>query len=341
MTASSLPRTDSAPTPGQANAVLKQIQAPIRAELERVPLELLEIMSEDLPLIQEVNKHLLQMRGKMFRATLTLLSSAIEGEAEPRALRLAAAIELMHLATLVHDDSVDHSVLRRGLPTVNSLFSHQIAVIMGDLLYSRGLQTLVKIGDIEILRIITDVTNELAIGEMRQLGAIDRLGFTEAEYFKLIRAKTASLLAAACETGALCGAARHRAPMSRYGERLGMAFQIADDIIDYTENETVTGKPGGLDLKEHKVTLPLIAALPRLSPAGRRLVDDLFATEAPTDAQVGQVIRAVADVGGIEAARHRGEQLVQEAEEALAGLPDSPVRGSLASAIAYVMERRS
>jgi octaprenyl-diphosphate synthase len=341
MTASSPPRANAAPTTAQVNGVLKQIQAPIVSELEQVPLELLEIMSEDLPLIQDVNKHLLRMRGKMFRATLTLLSSAIEGRPEPRALRLAAAIELMHLATLVHDDSVDHSVLRRGLPTVNSLFSHQIAVIMGDLLYSRGLQTLVKIGDLEILRIITDVTNELAIGEMRQLGAIDRLGFTEDEYFKLIRAKTASLLAAACETGALCGAPAHRKPMSRYGERLGMAFQIADDIIDYTENETVTGKPGGLDLKEHKVTLPLIAALPRLSPAGRRLVDDLFATEVPTDAQVAQVIAAVADVGGIDAARRRGEQLVQEAEAVLAGLPESPVRASLASAIAYVMERRS
>jgi octaprenyl-diphosphate synthase len=331
----------SAPSAGQGSTVLQEIQAPVRDRLALVAPAMVDIMSEDLPLIREVSSHLLKMRGKLFRPTLSLLCSAIEGTPDPRAVPLAAAIELMHLATLVHDDSVDHSVLRRGLPTVNSLFSHQVSVIMGDLLYSRGLRTLVKIGDMEILRILTDVTNELAIGEMRQLGAIDRLGFTEDEYCQLIRAKTASLLAAACETGAMCGAPAHSRAMARYGDRLGMAFQIADDILDYTENETVTGKPGGLDLKEHKVTLPMIAALPRLSAAGRKEVDRLFATESPDDAQVAGVIGVIADAGGIDAARKRGEQFMQEAEEALAGLPDSPARSSLMDAIAYVLERRS
>jgi len=331
----------SAPTAGQGSTVLQEIQAPVRDRLALVGPAMVDIMSEDLPLIREVSSHLLKMRGKLFRPTLALLSSAIEGNPEPRAVPLAAAIELMHLATLVHDDSVDHSVLRRGLPTVNSLFSHQISVIMGDLLYSRALRTLVKIGDMDILRILTDVSNELAIGEMRQLGAIDRLGFTEDEYCRLIRAKTASLLAAACETGAMCGAPAHSRAMARYGDRLGMAFQIADDILDYTGNETVTGKPGGLDLKEHKVTLPMIAALPRLSAAGRKEVDTLFATESPGDAQVAGVIAVVAEAGGIEAARKRGEQFMQEAEEALAGLPESPARASLMDAIAYVLERRS
>jgi octaprenyl-diphosphate synthase len=331
----------SAPTAGQGSTVLQEIQAPVRDRLDLVAPAMVDIMSEDLPLIQEVSKHLLKMRGKLFRPTLALLSSAIEGKPEPRAIPLAAAIELMHLATLVHDDSVDHSVLRRGLPTINSLFSHQISVIMGDLLYSRALRTLVKIGDMDILRILTDVSNELAIGEMRQLGAIDRLGFTEEEYFRLIRAKTASLLAAACETGAMCGAPAHSRAMARYGDRLGMAFQIADDILDYTGNESVTGKPGGLDLKEHKVTLPLIAALPGLSAAARREVDQLFATESPSDAHVSSVIAVIADAGGIDAARKRGEQFIQEAEEALASLPESPVRASLSDAIAYVLERRS
>lgn len=333
----------SAPTagPGQGSSVLKEIQAPIEHLLVRVPGEMVGIMTEDLPIIQEVNKHLLRMRGKLFRPTLALLSSAVEGKPEPRVVKLAAGIELMHLATLVHDDSVDHSVLRRGLPTINSLFSHQISVIMGDLLYSRALGALVRIGDIEILRILTDVTSELAVGEMRQLGAIDRLGFTEDEYVKLIRAKTASLLAAACETGAMCGAPAHSTAMARYGERLGMAFQIADDILDYTGNEAVTGKPGGLDLKEHKVSLPMIAALPRLSAAGRRRVDELFATEAPSDELVAEIIGIVGEAGGIDAARRRADQFMQEAEEALSGLPDSPVRSSLTDAIAFVMERRS
>jgi octaprenyl-diphosphate synthase len=333
----------SAPTAGapKLSSVLLEIQAPVRERLDKVAGEMHEIMTADLPLIQEVSKHLLRMQGKLFRPTLALLSSELEGHPDPRSLPLAAAIELMHLATLIHDDSVDHSVLRRGLPTVNSLFSHQISVIMGDLLYSRALRALVRLGDIEIVRILTDVSNELAIGEMRQLGAIDRLGFTEQEYFALIRSKTGSLLAAACETGALLGAPRFSRSLARYGERLGMAFQIVDDIIDYTEDESVTGKPGGLDLKEHKVTLPLIAALPSLSRAGRAQVDRLFATEQPTDVQVAEIVSLVSEAGGIEAARRRGDQFMQEAADALSAVPESPARGSLMDAIGYVMERRS
>jgi octaprenyl-diphosphate synthase len=331
----------TAGAPGQVNSILREIQAPVRDRLDRVAVEMHDIMTADLPLIQEVSKHLLRMRGKLFRPTLALLASSTEGRAEPRAVTLAAAIELLHLATLVHDDSVDHSVLRRGLPTVNSMFSHQVSVIMGDLLYSRALRTLVRIGDLAILRILTDVAGELAIGEMRQFGAIDRLGFTEIEYFALIRAKTASLLAAACESGALCGAPMHSPAMAKYGDRLGMAFQIADDILDYTEDESVTGKPGGLDLKEHKVTLPLIASLPRLSAAGRRRVDELFAAESPSGTLVADVISIVAEAGGIDTARQRGEQFMQEAEDALSAIPESPVRTSLGDAIGYVMERRS
>jgi octaprenyl-diphosphate synthase len=323
------------------NAALREIQVPVRDRLDQVAVEMHRIVIADLPLIQSVSGHLLQMRGKMFRPTMALLCSAADGTPQPRAIPLGAAIELMHLATLVHDDSVDHSVLRRGLPTINSMFSHQISVIMGDFLYSRALSALVRIGDLELLRILTETSNELSVGEMRQLAAVDRLGFKEHEYYHLIRAKTASLIAAACETGALCGAPRHREALARYGDRLGMAFQIADDILDYTENETVTGKPGGLDLKEHKVTLPLIVVLPTLSSADRARVDTLFATESPDDAMVADVIRVVSDAGGVEEARQTGARFAAEAEEALDDLSDSPIRTALAETIGYVMDRRS
>ena len=329
-------RTRTPPT----NA-LREIQTPVRDRLEDVAAEMQHIVTHELPLIQAVSAHLLQMRGKMFRPTLALLSSAITGRTEDRAIRLGAVVELMHLATLVHDDSVDHSVLRRGLPTVNSLFSHQISVIMGDFLYSRALTALVRMEDLEIIRIITDVANELTIGEMRQLGAVDALEFSEAAYFDLIRAKTASLMAGACESGALCGAPEFRAAMAEYGDRLGMAFQIADDILDYTEDESVTGKPSGLDLREHKVTLPLIAALPVLTPGARARVDELFATENPDDELLAEVVGIVAEAGGIDAARRRGEQFAHDAEQALRVLPESPVRSALTDAIAYVMDRRS
>jgi octaprenyl-diphosphate synthase len=299
------------------------------------------IVTADLPMIEQVSGHLLQMRGKMFRPTLALLSSETDGAAEPRVVTLASVVELMHLASLVHDDSVDHSALRRGLPTVNSLFSHQVSVIMGDFLYSRALEALVALADLELLRVLTAVSSQLTIGEMRQLAAVERLAFTEAEYESLIEAKTASLLSAACETGAMCGAPRYRAQLKLYGARLGMAFQVADDILDYTGTASVTGKPSGLDLREHKVTLPLIAALPRLTASGRTAVERLFRTEAPGDDQLAEVVGLVTDAGGIDVARERGEQFALEAEAALDGLPDSPARTALADAIQYVMHRRS
>jgi len=306
-----------------------------------VVLEMRRVVSADLPLIEQVSGHLLQIRGKMFRPTLALLASETAGAAEDRVITLAAVLELMHLASLVHDDSVDHSAMRRGLPTVNSLFSHQVSVIMGDFLYSRALEALVALGDLDLMRVLTGVSTQLTIGEMRQLANVDALAFTELDYEMLIQAKTASLLSAACETGAMCGAAEYRVALRRYGERLGMAFQVADDILDYTESSSVTGKPSGADLKEHKVTLPLIAALPRLSRSARATVERLFATETPDDSQIGEVVALVGAHGGIEDARRRGEQFALEAEEALAILPHSQARQALTEAIVYVMDRRS
>jgi len=326
--------------PARGADALREIQAPVRGKLDGVTQEMHTIVTTDLPMIEEVSGHLLRMRGKLFRPTLVLLASSVEGRSEARAVRVGAVVELMHLATLVHDDSIDHSVLRRGLPTVNSLFSHEVSVIMGDFLYARALIGLVQLQDLELVRILTEVTNQLTIGEMRQLAAVDALSFTEPAYFELIRAKTAALISAACETGALCGAPSHSERLARYGERLGMAFQVADDILDYTEDQSVTGKPSGNDLREHKVTLPLIAALPNLSSAARARIDELFTTAEPSDAQIADVVAIVTEAGGIEYARRRGEQFAQEAEEALSAVAEGPVRTALTDTISYVMDRR-
>ncbi|MDB4914428.1 MAG: polyprenyl synthase [Gemmatimonadetes bacterium] len=324
-----------------STAALREIQSLIKDRLEDVVVEMRRVVSAELPLIEQVSGHLLQMRGKMFRPTLALLASETAEQPESRVVTLAAVLELMHLASLVHDDSVDHSAMRRGLPTVNSLFSHQVSVIMGDFLYSRALEALVALGDLDLMRVLTSVSTQLTIGEMHQLAAVDALAFTEQDYEMLIRAKTASLLSAACETGAMCGASAHREALRLYGERLGMAFQVADDILDYTETASVTGKPSGLDLKEHKVTLPLIIALPRLASADRRTVETLFATDLPSDDQIAEVVSLVAASGGIEHAHRRGEEFAREAEDALDGLSDTPARAALADAIVYVMDRRS
>jgi octaprenyl-diphosphate synthase len=322
-------------------SALLEIQSPIRERLEQVPAEIWRIVQADVAIVEAANSHLRGMRGKLFRPTLLLLASAVEGAPEDRAIPLAAVTELVHLTSVVHDDSVDHSVLRRGQPTINALFSHQVAVLMGDFLFSKAIAELVRLGDMEPLRVFTQASNEMTLGELRQLSSFDALSFSEADYYALIRAKTASLVGAACEMGALAGAPRFRAPMRRFGERLGMAFQIADDLLDYTEQEAVTGKPSGNDLKEHKVTLPLIAALPAMSSAQRRLVDALFQEPTPGDAAIAEVVGIVTECGGLEVARQKGEEFAQEAEEALNGLPASEVRQSLFDALGYVMDRRS
>jgi octaprenyl-diphosphate synthase len=332
-----------APARGESHvaATLARIHAPIRGRLERVVPEMHRVLRADLPMIEQVAGHVLGSRGKLLRPTLVLLASDVEQRSEDAAITVAAVIELMHVATLIHDDSVDHSVLRRGLPTVNALFSHEVSVIMGDFLYSRALRAAVDLKNLEVLRILTDVSAELTIGEMRQLGAVNALEFTEANYIKMVRAKTSSLLAAACETGAMYGAEQHRAALARYGGLLGVAFQIADDLLDYTEEASVSGKPSGLDLKEHKVTLPLIAALPHLNGAARSRVDAFFAAREPDEALVAELVAIVAEAGGLEYAKQRGERFAQEAEEALSELPDSPARAALTEAIVYVMQRRS
>ena len=328
---------------------LQAIQLPIRDKLDDVSRTMARIVSSDLPLVGQVSAHLLAMRGKLFRPTLLLLSSQVEeregsgrGEAaKDKAVMLAAALELIHLATLVHDDAVDHSALRRGMPTVNALFSHQISVIMGDFLYSTALTHLVALGDLEALQALTRASTEMTLGEMRQLAVTDPLRFTEREYYDLIRSKTASLMRTACELGALSGAREYFGALGTFGENLGMAFQIADDLLDYREQMETTGKPSGLDLREHKVTLPLIHALRAMSASSRQEVERLFDSETVTDDDIASVVRIVDENGGFAYARARGDEFAERAHDALTDLPDTVARRSLTASISYVMERHS
>lgn len=320
---------------------LAAIQRPVNRELEGVFAELKRIVASDLPNIAAVNRHLLRMRGKMFRPTLLLLAARSSGEIRRTDITLAAVVELVHLATLIHDDSVDHSVLRRGQPTINALFSHQVAVIMGDYLYSRAIIELVELDDPEPLRVMARATNEMTVGEMRALTAYDVLDYSEEDYEALIRSKTASLMSAACEIGALRAAPEQRERLRRYGLYLGMAFQVTDDLLDYVGSQSVTGKPTGLDLKEHKVTLPLIAALPRMSPEERALVERLMADADPSAELVASVVAAVEARGGIAAARARAQDLARQAEAELESLPHSPYRDALRDCVVYAVERRS
>jgi octaprenyl-diphosphate synthase len=324
-----------------SGVTLQAIQRPVRDKLENVSQAMARIVASDLPLVGQVSAHLLAMRGKLFRPTLLLLSSEVAEEPEEQAVTLAAALELIHLATLVHDDAVDHSALRRGMPTVNALFSHQVSVIMGDFLYSTALTHLVGLGDLDALQALTRASTEMTLGEMRQLAVTDPLRFTEREYYDLIRSKTASLMRTACELGALSGARRYGEALGSFGENLGMAFQIADDLLDYREEKETTGKPSGLDLREHKVTLPLIHALRQMSPSSRKEFERLFERETVSDEDFASVVRIVDENGGFDYARERGEEYAEKAHDALADLPDTVARRSLTASISYVMERHS
>ncbi len=324
-----------------APATLASIQHPVRAELDAAFGELGRIVRSDFPMVEDVSAHLLRMKGKLFRPTLLLLAARAIGRLTPVKVTLAATVELIHIATLVHDDSVDHSALRRGQPTINAIFSHQVAVIMGDYLYSRAIVELVNLDDPEPLRVMSRVTTEMTVGEMRELEAYDALDYSEDAYTALIRAKTASLMSGACEVGVTDADPALRAALRRYGTHLGMAFQITDDVLDYTESERTTGKPSGLDLKEHKITLPLIAALPRMTPAERERVAVLMRTPAPDDDAVAEVIEVVSLRGGVDGARARAAEYADRGAGELEALPAGQARDALADCLVYAVARRS
>jgi octaprenyl-diphosphate synthase len=320
---------------------LSQIQQPVRADLEKVVDELRRIVLSDFPAIGEVNDHLLWARGKLFRPTLVLLSNQVGDRPHPRGVTLAAIVELVHLATLVHDDAVDHSVLRRGMPTVNALWNHQTAVIMGDYLYSRSISALAELGRVDYITVLSRAANEMSVGELRQLSSCDALDFSEDDYDRLISSKTASLMSAACELGAAAGAEEYRPALSTYGHALGMAFQIADDLLDYTQSQEVVGKPTGQDLREHKVTLPLIAAMRNMPEAARAVVRTFFADPEPADDGIAEVTGLVLEHGGLEYARNRADQFGGMAADALLDLPAGESLEALQAAIAYVIERNN
>ncbi len=331
---------EPARTLSRTRPTLSQIQAPVRPELDTVLDEMRRVILSDFPPIQEVNDYLAVARGKLFRPTLVLLANRVGDGGDERAATLGAIVELVHLATLVHDDAVDHSVLRRGMPTVNALWNHQSAIIMGDYLYSRAVSELAGFDRTDMIRVLAGAANEMSVGEMRQLISADALAFTEDDYDRLIRSKTASLMSAACELGAMVGDERYRAPLARFGHFVGMAFQIADDLLDYTATEEATGKPTGHDLREHKMTLPLIAAMARMDDSARGDVERFFADPEPTDDGIERVIGLVTEHGGLEAARERADVLGEQAAEALDALPAGPAVEALGLAVRYVVERR-
>jgi len=315
------------------------IQAIVAERIDAVQEEIGRIIVSDFGMIKEVNECLLSMKGKLFRPTLVLLANEVGQKPSEDAVTLAALVELVHLATLVHDDAVDHSVLRRGLPTVNALWTHQVAVIMGDYLYSRSVSELVRMKKYLALSVLADAANQMSIGEMRQLTSVDALEFSEEDYNRLIECKTASLISAACEIGSLDGEPQHSQSLAEFGHNLGMAFQIADDLLDYRGEEAITGKPSGQDLREHKVTLPLVASLSRMSKLELRETKSFFTLVEPTDTDIEEIVGVVRAKGGLAYAENQANLYAERAKEILWTLPTSPAVTALENAVTYAVTR--
>jgi octaprenyl-diphosphate synthase len=323
--------------------LMSAVQKPVRRELERVQTHLRELFRTPIPILNQVGGHVLATGGKKFRPTLLLLTARLRGHLGREAVLCATVVEMVHAAALIHDDSVDKSGLRRGLPTVNGLWTDEMAIIMGDYLYAQAMATLVTHKLDTPMGILARVVSEMSCGEALEFQYAYDLDVTEAQYEELIRAKTGSLLGAATEIGAgLNGGARdlrRRSRYRRFGETVGLAFQIVDDLFDYLADPEVTGKPVGADLAGGKVTLPLIAALRLASEADRRRLRRLALRKRWTADQWGQLKSLVDRCGGFEYARARALSYADDARRILGGEPDGPARRALDRAIDYAVRR--
>ncbi|HVP15494.1 MAG TPA: polyprenyl synthetase family protein [Terriglobales bacterium] len=301
------------------------VQRPVRRELAQVQELLREAFRTSIPILNKVGGHVLATRGKKLRPTLLLLTARARGRLDQAAILSAAAIEMVHAAALIHDDSVDRSVLRRGLPTVNGLWTDEMAIIMGDYLFAHAVGLLVRHRLECTLEVLSRVATDMACGEALEFQYAYDLDVTEERYLELARAKTGSLMGAATEIGSGGEAGRARAPgagvaprrgarvlFREFGERLGVAFQIVDDLFDYLGDPEVMGKPVGSDLAEGKVTLPLIAALREASESDRRRLKQLALRKRWTAGQWQGLRRLIEKCGGFEYARARSHALAQE-----------------------------
>ena len=319
---------------------LRAIQAPVADDLGVFRERFRDAMRSRVRLLDTVVQYLLKRKGKQIRPTLVLLSAELTGGITERSYRAAALVELLHTATLVHDDVVDEADTRRGVASVNALWRNKVGVLLGDYLLSRGLLLALDDGDYDLLHVVSDAVRRMSEGELLQIETARRLDMTEDRYFQIIGDKTGSLIAACMAAGA-ASAGADDATVARakgIGETIGLAFQIRDDLFDYDGGGA--GKPVGLDLQDRKMTLPLILALERAPEDQARRVRKIVGRRKKTRAQTAEVLRFVKDSGGLAAARDRMEALAAQAAADLRLFPASEARDALVGLCAYVVARR-
>lgn len=322
--------------------VVEQIKFPIRQEMELFEKKFHESMSSKVALLNRITYYIVNRKGKQMRPMFVFLVAKMvsEGTANDRTFRGASVIELIHTATLVHDDVVDDSNRRRGFFSLNALWKNKIAVLVGDYLLSKGLLLSIDNDDFDLLKIISVAVREMSEGELLQIEKARRLDITEDVYYEIIRQKTATLIAACCSLGA-CSVAPNTDDVERmrkFGELIGMAFQIKDDLFDYTDGPI--GKPTGIDIKEQKMTLPLIYTLNTCDDKERSWLINSVKKHNKNPKRVKEVIAFVKAKGGLEYASQKMIAFQQEALELLQNYPKSDYRDSLELMVNYVIERK-
>lgn len=322
--------------------VVNQIREPINNEMELFEKKFYESMSSKVALLNRITYYIVNRKGKQMRPMFVFLTAKMvsEGSINERTYRGASVIELIHTATLVHDDVVDDSNIRRGFFSINALWKNKIAVLVGDYLLSKGLLLSIDNGDFDLLKIISVAVREMSEGELLQIEKARRLDITEEVYYEIIRQKTATLIAACCSLGA-CSVKPDSDEVERFrkfGELIGMAFQIKDDLFDYGTEQI--GKPTGIDIKEQKMTLPLIHVLNKVAEKDRKWLINSIKNHNKDKKRVKEVITFVKSNGGLDYAVEKMLGFKSEALGLLESYPDSPYKRSLILMVNYVVERK-
>lgn len=320
---------------------LDDIKAPIAREMNEFEYKFRDSMKTHVMLLDRIMNYIVKRKGKQMRPMFVFLSAGTCGTISESTYRGAALIELLHTASLVHDDVVDDANYRRGFFSVNALWKNKIAVLVGDFLLSRGLILSVEHKEFDLLSIVTNAVREMSEGELLQMEKSRQLDITEDLYFEIIRQKTASLIASCCAVGASSVGALAEVveTMRLFGEKIGMAFQIKDDLFDYGADEI--GKPVGIDIKEKKMTLPLIYALSKTAWLEKRRIIRIVKNESENPKKVKEVIAFVKASGGIEYAQEKMNTYYKEALSLLDALPESNYKTSLRQLVQFTIERNN
>ena len=322
-------------------ATLREITAPILDDIKIFQDEFENALKSEVRLINSISKYMIRNKGKNIRPILTILSARLCGEPTLNSYKAAAMMELLHVATLIHDDVVDEATLRRGKPSVNRVWKNKLSVLMGDFILSKALINMIGLKDFEALEQISSTAEKLSAGEILQIEKSITRSMTEDVYFEMIGQKTASLIATSCELGAITTTKREDDRLATYsfGQNLGMAFQIKDDLFDLLGSESDTGKNGGGDVKQNMITLPLIFAKANMSRLDYRQLKKLLKTKKKNRSTINKISGIVEEAGGIDYAKKKLDDFSELSLKAINSYPDSDFKKSLVYLVPFNSSR--